>query len=56
MKFANATKFERKSWGSGTEGTAVCVDGETVPGGDSPRRKVKLQVPPLRFASVGMTN
>jgi hypothetical protein len=47
--------------GSGAEGSAVCVDGETEPGGDSPtrlllRRKVKLQVPPLRFASVGMTN
>jgi hypothetical protein len=36
------------------EGSAVCVDGETKPGGSSPTThllvpKVKLQVPPLRY-------
>ena len=35
------------------EGSAVCVDGKTEPGGDSPTHirlcpKVKLQIPPLR--------
>ena len=43
------------------EGPAVCVDGKTEPGGDSPTRirlcpKVEPQVPPLRYAPVGMTN
>ena len=33
------------------EGPAVCVDGET----HSRCPKVKLQVPPLRYAPVGMT-
>jgi hypothetical protein len=38
----------------GAEGSAVFVDAETEPGGDSPTApsmcpKVKLQVPPLRY-------
>jgi hypothetical protein len=49
MKLANATNLNRKSGGSGAEGSAVCVDGETEPRGDSPtalslRPKVKLQI------------
>jgi hypothetical protein len=45
---------------SGAEGPAVCVHGETKPGGDPPTAhslgpKVKQQVPPLRYAPVGMT-
>src|ERR1700689_899450 len=44
---------------SAVEGPAVCLDGKTEPGGDSPTAhsllpKVEPQVPPLR--SVGMTN
>jgi hypothetical protein len=43
------------------EGPAVCVDGKAEPGGGSPThillcQKVKPQVPPLRYAPVGMTN
>ena len=45
----------------GGEGPAVCLHGVKEPGGDSPTAlslcpKVKLQVPPLRYAPVGMTN
>jgi hypothetical protein len=54
-------KVRQEFRGSVAEGSAVCVNGETEPGGDSPTAhslcpKVKLQVPPLRFAPVGMTN
>jgi hypothetical protein len=46
---------------SAVEGPAVCLDGKTEPGGDSPTAhsllpKVEPQVPPLRYAPVGMTN
>ncbi len=51
MKSINANKINRKS--GEAEGSAVCVDGETEAGGDSPQAlslcpKVKLQIPRLR--------
>ena len=59
MKFANATKIERKR-GSGTEGQQFALmekrNPEAIRQHLCCRRKVKLQVPPLRFASVGMTD
>jgi hypothetical protein len=43
------------------EGPAVCLDGKTEPGDDSPtghslKTESEPQVPPLRYAPVGMTN
>ena len=61
MKFANATMLGRKSGGAQRRDLQCALTKKRNPEAIRPSHiglcpKVKLQIPPLRYAPVGMTN